>query len=112
LDSATIREKQTMNDHEYYTTCAIAAMAALIRKVPLADKEAGQDADGIGYEICKSADRYAADMVRIRRERIGPMLPEAKESNVEVQRAAQPLRCNDLLGRDQAASDPTTGAAP
>ena len=73
-----------MNNYDYYTACAIAAMTALIRKVPLADKSAGQDADGIGYEICKSADRYAADMVRLRRERIGPMLPEAKESNAKI----------------------------
>jgi hypothetical protein len=78
-----------MNDYEYYSSCAIAALAALIRKVPLADKEAGQDADGIGHEICKSADRYAADMVRIRRERIGPIAPEAKESNAKDQGAGK-----------------------
>lgn len=70
-----------MNDYDYFNACAIAAMSALIAKVPLADKDAGQDADGIGYEICKSADRYAADMVRIRRERLGSMIPEVKESN-------------------------------
>ena len=58
-----------MDDWAYYNACAIAAMRELIAKVPLADKECGQDADGIGYEICKSADRYAADMVRIRRDR-------------------------------------------
>lgn len=59
-----------MNDFDFYDACAIAAMSALIRKVPLADKDAGQDADGIGYEVCRSADRYAADMVRVRRERM------------------------------------------
>lgn len=76
-----------MNDFEFYNTCAIAAMRELIAKVPLADKDAGQDADGIGYEICKSADRYAADMVRIRRERLGSIIPEAKESNAKDDRA-------------------------
>jgi len=59
-----------MDDFAYYDACAIAAMQALIAKVPLADKDAGDDADGIGYEVCKSADRYAADMVRVRRERM------------------------------------------
>jgi hypothetical protein len=61
-----------MNDHEYYNACAIAAMTALINKVPLADKEEGHDSDRIGREICESADRYAADMVMIRRERMEP----------------------------------------
>lgn len=73
-----------MNDFEFFNACAIAAMRELIAKVPLADKDAGQDADGIGYEICKSADRYAADMVRIRRERLGSILPATKESNTAI----------------------------
>jgi hypothetical protein len=40
--------------------------------------------------------------------------PLPPSPNVKVQRAAQPLRCNDLLGSDQAASDPTTatGSTP
>ena len=58
-----------MDDHQYYNACAIAAMQALIRKVPLSDKEKGDDSDTIGFEICESADRYASDMVRIRRNR-------------------------------------------
>ena len=55
---------------DYYERCAIAAMAALIAKVPMADKENGDDADAIGLEVAKSADRYAADMVRLRNNRI------------------------------------------
>ena len=90
-----------MNDFEYYNACAIAAMSALISKVPLADKEAGQDADGIGYEICKSADRYAADMVRIRRERPGSIIPEAKESNSVMDGFVRPQQGGGGSGRAQ-----------
>lgn len=35
-----------------------------------------------------AGDRYAADMVRIRRERLGSMIPEAKESNQKADPAA------------------------
>jgi len=97
-----------MNDFDYFNACAIAAMSALIAKVPLADKDAGQDADGIGYEICKSADRYAADMVRIRRERLGSMIPEAKESNAKVDLApASGAQVQRLVG-----CEPSTGEKP
>ena len=97
-----------MNDYDYFNACAIAAMSALIAKVPLADKDAGQDADGIGYEICKSADRYAADMVRIRRERLGSMIPDAKESNAKDDRAA----ASAAPSQSPCWADPSIGAQP
>ncbi len=64
-----------MTDLEYYSACAIAALRELIAKVPLADKHNEDDADAVGLDICKSADRYASDMVRVRRERFGTAQP-------------------------------------
>ena len=60
-----------MNDNEYYNACAISAMQSLIQKVPLGDSDKGDDVNTIRDEIVKSADYYAAAMVRIRQERIG-----------------------------------------
>jgi hypothetical protein len=59
-----------MNDNEFYDACVVAALQGIVSKVPLADRNNGDPVDDITYEVCKSADRYAAEMVRVRRDRL------------------------------------------
>lgn len=57
------------NEQDFYSVCALTAMSALINKVPLADREQGDDPDAVIDEICRSADGYAITMVQMRRAR-------------------------------------------
>lgn len=101
------------SDDSFYRECAIAAMSSLIRKVPLADREKGDDVDTISLEICKSADRYAASMVNIRRGRLNGVHPSLGQLTPAFQSAvcrAQVPCCNscDTFPSLQAYKDAVT----
>jgi len=59
----------TNQERIFYNQCVIAAMSALIAKMPVHDREEGADVDTIRQDIAKSADCYAASMVICSRTR-------------------------------------------
>jgi len=71
-----VERGEAMASAQYYQACAVAALQALIAKVPLADRDNGDDVDQQMDAIARSADGYAAAMVGLYNRRVDGTYPE------------------------------------
>jgi hypothetical protein len=97
------------SDNVYYEACAIAALQALIAKMPLADRAKGDPVEKIIEATARSADAYAVEMIRIRRERIAEAETEFRKqvadfaaalSRTGVPSAKPSLKPHQSVGKD------------